>query len=134
MDLVLSIGGEGEVAAFVVVNYVGGAAYAEERLRDRIGERGGTLLAVWSSALPIRSGSVHRVHVRKLPVRLDRTWNGASVRATLEEVARVLHTGGTVWWHRSSATELTALTDARALRDMGVETGTVGVVVEGRKP
>lgn len=67
------------------------------------------------------------------PVRLDRTWDGASVEQNLAELGRVLRSGGSLSWHRSNATELTARQDASTLRRFGVEAGTVGVVVEGRK-
>lgn len=105
-----------------------------DRLRERVAAQGGALVAGWASALPIRSGSIDRVHVRKLPVRLDRTWDGAPVGETLRELARVLRSGGVVWWHRSNATDVTASQDAATLARFGVQAGTDGVVVEGRKP
>jgi len=132
--VVLSVGGEGEVEAHVVVNYVEGALIQPvERLRDVVAARGGVLVAGWSSMLPIRSGSISRVHVRKLPVRLDRTWDGAPVVETLREVSRVLRPDGLLWWHRSNATDVTAGRDVATLANFGVEAGILGVVVEGRK-
>lgn len=116
VELVLSVGGEGEIEAHVVVNYADEALIQPpERLRAVVAARGGWLVAGWASALPIRSGSIRRVHVRKLPVRLDRTWDGAHVDATLVELVRVLGPGGTLWWHRSNATEATARQDAATL-------------------
>lgn len=120
--------------AHVVVNYVDEALIQPPvRLRRRISARGGSLFAGWASALPIRSGSIHRIHFRKLPVRLNRTWDGALIEQTLAALARVLRPGATLWWHRSNATEVTASQDAATLTRFGMTVGTVGVVVEGRK-